>query len=323
VRYRGTQTLRRYDFTGEFVIVQEMTIKRYFILHEKPNPSTDYFVAPYIKQIQTSGTPVIQYAWGDSLDEQALDGACVVLVRYVTSAWKRQLSKHRARLHSLVYFMDDDIPDRTASQGLPLKYRFKLYRHGQRHLPWLVAQEAKFWVSTAYLRDKYPHYQCLQIDPTPLPLPEHRCRVFYHATASHRAEIAWLHGVMKAVLQKNPLIDFEIIGDRDTLAMYRSLPRTTVVHPMSWPAYQSFLAIPGRNIGLAPFVPSAFNAARSYTKWLDIQRAGAFALLASDGPWADLPLNDDRACLVPMDPKQWVNQILSHSKRIIEAKHLA
>ena len=87
--------------------------------------------------------------------------------------------------------MDDDIPDTTASRGLPLKYRFKLA-------------------------------------PQQITTPTDRYRVFYHATASHRAEIEWLYPVIATVLEKEPRIDFEIIGEHQTHKLYRKLPRTTV-----------------------------------------------------------------------------------------------
>lgn len=297
--------------------------KRYLVLQEKSNPSTDYFVLPCLQKMVPDGVPIITISWGSPLDLALLDNACVVLVRYVPSNWRAILTSHRSRLQSLVYFMDDDIPDWRASRGLSLKYRFKLYRHGQRHFGWLKQQNADFWVSTKYLASKYHALNCQQVEPTQLglPNPQPRCRVFYHATASHRDEIAWLHPVMKAVLAQTPHIDFEIVGDSTTLDLFRGLPRTTVVHPMSWAAYQAFVTQPGRDIGLAPFLTSPFNAARSHTKLFDIQRAGAYALLANNGPWQALSLDFSTSALIPMDQGAWIKAIIDQSQVVITNKY--
>jgi hypothetical protein len=287
-----------------------------------------------------------------------LDGAFVVFVRYVTHPWRKLIEQHRSKLAGLAYFFDDDIPDVKAGAGLPLKYRFKLYRHGARHFNWLLSQDATLWVSTPYLQKKYqtkhqiqeteakvmgldqasppqspivltprqlpqvapphnpqlqsqqavsirdgieglgqpterdeygqgvqegqsgPYHQCERYEQSDQhnqnssPASNRRCRVFYHATASHRAEIEWLFPVMERVLAKAPHIEFEIVGDAKTRKLYQKLPRTTTVNPMSWLEYQRFLCEPARrkvrSIGLAPHLPTPFNAARSYTKVFDI-----------------------------------------------------
>jgi hypothetical protein len=93
---------------------------------------------------------------------------------------------------------------------------------------------------------------------------------------------------MEHVLRHALTIGFEIVGDQRTHRDYRDLPCTTLVHPMSWQSYQSFVALGGRHMGLAPFLPSAFNCARSYTKLFDIARANARGLLAENGPWTSV-----------------------------------
>lgn len=285
---------------------------RFLILEEKPNPSTDYFVLPHLKAINVAGVPIDRLSWGQSLTAGLLEGTNVVLVRYLTVDWKSSIAKHRSKLSGLNYFIDDDIPDVSASRGLPLKYRIKLYCYGTRHVNWLITQGASLWVSAPYLKQKYARYQPFQIDPVQIQSPASRIHVFYHATASHAAEIEWLFPVMKEALAADPLLDFEIIGDKQTLERYRTLPRTTVIHPMSWETYQGFIARPGRHIGLAPFLPSPFNAARSHTKQFDIERAGAVGIYGDSGPWASrIKQHADRqARLLPMQHKEWIATIL-------------
>jgi hypothetical protein len=226
--------------------------------------------------------------------------------------WKRHLMRAGQNIAALTYFMDDDIPDTTASRGLSLKYRFKLARYGAWQFNWLMKQRAQLWVSTDFLKNKYASYQPIQLTPQQITTPTDRYRVFYHATASHRVEIEWLYPVMAAVLEKEPRTDFEIIGDHQTHKLYRKLPRTTVVNPMSWDSYQRFIAQPGRHLGLAPYIHSPFNAARSHTKVFDIQRAGARGIYAEDGPWGR---HQDREnmVLLPMVEEAWVDEITKQS----------
>ena len=130
---------------------------------------------------------------------------------------------------------------------------------------------------------------------------------------------------MKEVLESSSEIEFEIVGDARTRKLYKNLPRTTIIDPMSWEAYQRFIAQPGRDIGLAPHLDTPFNRARSYTKLFDIERAGAIAVVADKGPWADATAQADlRSALgadhltrwlrVPMEQDRWI-EVIKHTFR--------
>lgn len=288
-----------------------ITPRRILIVEENDNPSTDYFVMPYVRKL---GLPISKLHWKDVPTAEQLDQALVIIVRYLTPEWKKYLEQARDQIAALTYFMDDDIPDTTASRGLPLKYRFKLARYGAWQFSWMMKQRAQLWVSTDFLTTKYATYQPIQLTPQQIPTSTERYRVFYHATASHRAEIEWLHPVIAATLEQEPKINFEIIGDHLTHKLYRKLPRTTVVNPMSWGAYQHFIAQPGRHLGLAPYIESPFNAARSYTKVFDIQRAGARGIYAEGGPWGQRQ-DSEKMVLLPMVEEVWVEEITKQFSR--------
>ncbi|WP_190275512.1 glycosyltransferase family protein [Allochromatium vinosum] len=280
------------------------------LIEERPNPSTDYFVRPVL---QASGRPIHCYTFSRSLpDPSALTGASVVLVRYVPAAWAGFIERHRSRLGELIFFMDDDLFDLNAARGTNWRYRLKLARLATWRRDWLKAQGAALWVSTPYLRDKYADWQPQLIRPAPLPAPivDEHVRVFYHGSASHEAEIRWLHPVIEAALQAEPRLSFEIIGTSRVNRLYRRLPRTTVVHPMSWPTYRAFIAMPGRHIGLAPLLDSPFNHARSCTKFFDITRAGAVGIYAPGPVCADMIEHDVNGWVVALDPDAWTNAIL-------------
>lgn len=299
-----------------------MVANKILILEEKPNPSTDYFVLPHLNNTFPTDSFMRRVHWGETLSSQDLEGAIVVIVRYLTSPWLHALNANRHIIKQLIYFMDDDLGDRSTSQGLSLKYRYKLWSYAYRRFNWLMRHKTAFWVSNRFLKEKYTQYQPIEIEPQQLGIRPKRCRIFYHATASHRAEINWLLPVMQAVLQQAPMVDFEIVGDQQTLRDYKHLPRTTVVHPMSWESYQSFVALPGRDIGLAPFLDTPFNLARSHTKFFDIERAQAHGLFAENGPWAKLirSRQSQNVCrryhLLPMEPDAWVIELVRWAKDI-------
>jgi len=278
------------------------------LVEERPNSSTDYFVRPVL---QAGGRPIICHGFRSSLpDPNALTGAGVVLVRYVPTAWARFIERHRSQLAELIFFMDDDLFDLTATRGTSWRYRLKLARLATWRRDWLRAQGAGLWVSTPYLRDKYAEWSPRLIRPAPLLASDESVRVFYHGSASHEAEIRWLYPVIEAALQAEPRLTFEIIGAARVNRLYRRLPRTTVVHPMSWPAYQSFITMPGRQIGLAPLLDSPFNRARSCTKFFDITRAGAVGIYAPGPVCAGMVEHGVNGWVVPLKPDDWTQAII-------------
>ena len=279
-----------------------------FVVEEQPNPSSDFFVLPAVQHL---GERVERVGFGAVPPIKALLGAWVVFVRYVPSAWRRAVEAAQGELAGVVLFMDDDVLDPRAATGMPWRYRAKLWRLGARHHAWLRRIDAALWVSTPHLQAKYADWHPRLVEPGPIPLPEPGCRVFYHGSASHGAEIRWLHPVMAEVLRRDERVSFEIVGGQDVYRRYRRLPRVTVVHPMKWPAYQAFLAQPGRDIGLAPQLPSPFNAARSHTKAFDITRAGAVGIYAADSACGQHVHHGEDGWVLPMQPQAWVEGILA------------
>jgi hypothetical protein len=332
---------------------------RIYIVEEGPNPSTDYFVLPLALN---TGATVLRCSWSQLPDVTDLHGACVIFVRYVTTAWRALIEQTRHSLARLIYFMDDDLFDWRAAKGLTWRYRFKLLKRATWQRKWLLKMQPELWVSTPWLQQKYAQYQPCLVLPTPLSpanycnkLPNHAelpiveikqfdevrakncnvsgrdardlnaearsdsneaacvtqpCVIFYHGTGSHQAEIEWLLPVIELVLTLNANITFELIGNAKTQKLYRHLNRVNVIPQMKWPAYQAFIQQPGRHIGLAPLLEHPFNRARSYTKFFDIQRAGAAGIYAAEGPWKAFIDSGTQGVLVPMQAANWVSAIL-------------
>lgn len=277
-----------------------------YLVEEQANPSTDYYVLP---AVSTGGQRVIRRGFADLPDAADLVDAMVVFVRYVPPPWARLVEAVRPRLHRLVLFIDDDVLDVSASAGLPWRYRFKLARLAAWRSNWLRRNRAELWVSTVFLQGKYEDWQPQLLSPAPAAAPAAVCRIFYHGTSSHRAEIRWLRPVMDEVLRRDERMVFEIVGGGDVYRLYRGMPRVTVVHPMRWPAYQAFLAMPGRHIGLAPLLDSPFNRARSCTKFFDITRCGAAGIYSANGACSSVVEHEAEGLIVEQEQDAWIRAI--------------
>ena len=280
---------------------------RCIVVHERDNPTTAFYLQPLLHD-----HPDIEVAWHrfESLPPvEAFDDATVIFVRYMPARWRHRIEEIRPRVRRLVVLMDDDLLDIHATRGLPLRYRLKILRLATWHRTWLAKMRAELWVSTPYLVEKYAALGACLLPPRPLvELPSPPC-VFCHATASHRAELEWLHPVVQQVLARRPDVVFELTGGRSIARLYRNIPQVTVTPPMPWPAFRRFSAAPGRSIGLAPVLDTPFNRARSPTRFFDITRAGAVGLYSDTGPCRFWVRNDVEGLLVPNEPMQWASAI--------------
>ncbi|GAA3712739.1 hypothetical protein GCM10022421_20010 [Oceanisphaera sediminis] len=240
-------------------------------------------------------------------------------MRYVTPAWRLWAEKHRSQLGQVVFFMDDDLFDLRAHAGLPLRYRWKLYRQAWQHQAWFKKMGAQLWVSTPWLAEKYAGWQPTVLQPqspysglgSGLSVQK---TLFYHGSASHKSEFEWLYPVFEQVLSQEPTLSVELIGNSKVRNRFAALPRVHVLHPMKWPAYQALLARPGRTIGLAPLLDNGFNAARAPTKFFDITQAGAVGIYADHPVYRPLVRHEHNGLLLPMKQQVWVDAILRLSK---------
>ncbi|MEX8493230.1 hypothetical protein [Sphaerotilus sp.] len=294
-------------------------VLRWLVLQQGPNPSTDYYIRP---RAEASGCPVAYRHLDLDLPTPAdlPPGTRVVIVRYLTPAWAEALQRHQAQLAGIVYFMDDELLDPQAWQGLPAPYRQKLQRYCGRMHRVLTELVTEYWGSTAPLCERHADRAMQPMPPLPLvedagrvpiqPVPGEPVQIFYHGTSVHIDEMRWLRPVIAEVLSACPLAQFEVIGDHEVNRLFRDLPRTRVLHPMGWPNYLSHCRAMRGHIGLAPLLPGAFNAARSSTRYFDIERCRAVAIAAATPPYlSDLSDRPDRRCL-DMAPSIWSTRLI-------------
>lgn len=282
-------------------------LSRIFVVEERANPSTDFFVAP---ELQHSELDVEHFNLQQLPQLAPGEQVAVVFVRYVSKVWQRWIRQHQTQVQRLIYFMDDDLFDLSAFSGLPWRYRYKLARLAYSRRKWLQQSQAELWVSTPFLQQKYLAWQPRLVQACLPPARGQQLTLFYHGSASHQQEIEWLLPVVEEVFRAEQQLSFEIIGGAEVNALYRRLDRVHVLHPMSWPAYQALLARGQRDIGLAPLLAGRFNQARSYTKFFDITRAGAVGLYSEGSIYQQVVQHDDNGLLLPNEPQRWADAIV-------------
>lgn len=287
------------------------SVSRIWLLHEAPSATLDYLVLPALDHF---GAEIVHVALDTMpLQDELTPGTLVVVVRYVNARWAAFLDRHRARLSGIVYFMDDDLFDKGARAGLPPLFVKKLERLVDPFRDWLTSRSTGIWVSSAALKDKYAALNALQVDWAPTPELLRQVEpvwIFYHGSASHQAEQRWLRDIVADVIEANESIHFEIIGDFSVNRMFRGLSRTSILHPMTWPNYMAYSAATRREIGLAPLLPSAYNAARGPTKFFDFARLGAAGLYTDVEPYSQFVRDGEDGILLPNDAQAWVDAVL-------------
>ncbi len=291
-----------------------------YLVEERLNPSTDYFVMPAAKAI---GHRIIRCGFNDLPSASDLAGATVIFVRYIPKGWAKIVEAAREKLGRLILFMDDDVLDLKSTKGLPADYRIKLAKLAVVRKAWLQRQATELWVSTPYLFKKYIDWNPVLILPKPLePKDNFMRRVFYHGGPStHVADIKWLRPVIEEAMNRSDDLVFEIMGGRWVRRYYRGLPRVNIIKSMSWPSYQAFLTLQGRHIGLAPLLDTPFNSARSYTKFFEITRSGAVGIYSQNSPFSEIVNHGEDGLILELNQEYWINSILDLSNN--ESQRLA
>ena len=280
---------------------------RAFVVEEQFNPSSDFFVIPALENL---GFTITRLNFAQRPSRAELVGAVLVLVRYVPPAWVKLIEATRPLLRELVFFMDDDVLDRKAARDQPWRYQLKLRRLAASRKRWLHRQKARLWVSTPYLQQKYAHWQPKLILPSAVPAQINLRRLFYHGSASHQQDIRWLQPIVAEALKQDERLVFEIIGGHEVAKLYKQLPRTSIVQPLKWPAYQAMTSLQNYHIGLNPLHDAPFNRARSHTKFFDITRFGAVGIYSPASACAEVIGNDEAGLVVELDADAWVEAIL-------------
>jgi hypothetical protein len=240
-------------------------------------------------------------------------GDFVVVQRYLHAAWRAPIERQRPTLAGLAWFLDDDLLDPQALAELAAPYARKIHRMALSQRPWFEQLGAQWWVATDALARKYADAAPTVLPFAPPPLlaaTRPGIKLVYHGTASHQAEIEWLHPVIAAVQHRRDDIHFELFGELPVHRRFRELPRVAVLHPMRWENYLAYTASQRADIGLAPLLPGRFNAARGPVKFIDYTRQGALGMYSRVPPYEGFVRDGVDGVLLPNAPEAWVEAIV-------------
>lgn len=279
------------------------------------SPSINYLLLPKLAELGLNAHTDQATGLLQGLNPSTNQPELCVVCRYVNGKQLKQLHTQKRQGVKTIYFMDDDLLDPLAWGGLPWRYRFKLFSQAFVYKRRILDLVDEVWVSTPYLQNKYAHLNPVLVTakPTTATVQTHhdtKVLVCYHATASHSAEFKWLLPIMQEVLERNPRVHFELFADSHTAKLFLPLPRTAVLHPMSWPQYLAYTQSRQADIGLAPLLPSRFNAARGATKCMDYARMGAVGIYTDVPPYSEHVRHGVNGLLLPNVPAAWVQNIL-------------
>lgn len=290
---------------GEYTRASE----RIVVLTGEHSPTCDIYLRDRLRR---SALPVHYWLLGKE-PPVSLVGAFVIIVRYVDVASLAALERIKRELAGIAYLLDDDLAGAIGDRALPLHYRAYMAHFWLRYARRIGNLSSEMWVSSDVLVRRYGGSGDVhRIDPAParFAMPHERppndnadVSIFYHGQKTHCADRKWLRDVIRPVLDQCPDCRFEIVGDRAARRYYAGFQRVAVVPPMPWPVYGERSRTARLDIGLAPLVPTPFNEARSWIKYLDIARFGAVGVFAAGEPYERVVRDGYNGILRPSDDK--------------------
>ena len=290
--------------------------RRVLVLHRRGSPTVDYYLLPRLaEQIDL---PMDRHAYSHPFEPRragAIDpeGLFVIVCRYLSLPWWFYLWRRRRQLAGVVYFIDDDVPAGLADPSQTIGYKLYLLLHGLLPTPFLSRITSAIWVSTPPLAHLHRR-SAPRVLPPRLPpgevRPDRYVTVFYHGE-THRREVRFLRPIIRAVQQRCPHVIFEVFGDRSIRRMFADVPRVVTIHHMSWSDFQSYAHFRPGDIGLAPLLPSRFNASRSGTKFLQITLSGGVGIFSDVPQFRAMVRDGADGLLLDNDPNLWIEAIVN------------
>jgi hypothetical protein len=245
-------------------------------------------------------------------------GTRVILVRTPSSRWQSVLRRAEREIVDVTWLTDDDVPAAREDEWLPEPFRLRLLGNHLRFKRDFAGLIDRVWAATPQIAARFPADRVEVRAPRLFRALEHERRwvtIFYHGTAAHRREQAFLLPIFREVQARCAHTLIEVSGDQALYREFRSVPRLRVLHPLGWPDYLAHLRAGNYDIGLAPLLDTPFNRGRSGLKALQFSELGVQGVLSRRAPYTDyaeLP----GMHLVSDDSAAWTEQIVELANRL-------
>lgn len=295
------------------------------------NPSFDYYLAPRLAACGGLEVRTAMLRTGPGqLPAAQFDDALVLFCRYATPRWLAQLERLGGRVAGVALFLDDDLAALSRDPGVPRLARVRYWWHGTCHWKRLGRLAGTLLVSTPALAQRYRQANPRVLKPIGGSAgadgdssADGPFVVAYHGSSIHRAEHRWLQAVAAQVVKRSAgRVRFEVSAHGGIARSWRRCPGVVVGPWLPWPQYRA-QADRRVDLLLAPLLPSAANAVRSWTRRIDAARLAAALLVSDESVYRVAPEERALGMYAPLCPEVWTETILEHAAQPKRCRLLA
>lgn len=297
--------------------------RRVLVVAARPCPTVDYYARDLLEAKPSGGNRLVfddqvGAFLGPRPAEVIQPGTRVILVRMPSSRWQAVLRSAAREIVDVTWLIDDDVLAARDDDWLPEQFRLKLLSEHLRFKRDFASLIDRVWASTPQIAARFP-LERVEVRPPKLfsasPLERRWVTIFYHGTAAHRREHAFLIPIFKEVQARCDHTLIEVSGDHAIYRAFRSVPRLRVIHPLPWPDYLAHLRAGSYDVGLAPLLDTPFNRGRSGLKALQLSELGVQGVLSRREPYTDYAALPGLH-LVGDDSAAWTEQIVELANRL-------
>lgn len=301
---------------------------QWIILLDRIRPTDDiYFLASVAPILRQQGIHVEEVDtrsrwcpwWRSGSLLSLLEGANVLMCRSLPSAWIHWLNQHKAKIGRVIYLIDDNVRAAIVDDSLPVAYRCRMKRVANLQ-PAMFALADEVVASSEQLADTLKEYHStISVLPPPLlaPLPslqhfelapsgELPWQVGFHGTRAHVADLSHIAAAIVKLHQQRRDVAFEIMLGGYTPPELSALARCYATAPLPWKTFHEYQCQRRIHIGLAPLLPTEFNAGKSYIKFLDIAAMGGVGIFSNRYPYNEIVDHGIDGLLADDDPDDWL-----------------
>lgn len=301
---------------------------RWLMLRDRAFPTEDiYFLVSAVPELKKLGIEVDEiqtrkhwFPWRYARPLPAMyEEANILVCRSLPTVWLQWLIRNKHKLGRIVYLIDDNVKAAAQDKTLPDSYRRRM-KHVAQFQPAILALTDEVVASSQHLADtlKTQHSKVSVLTPpllAPLPGFQHfeaepsskkPWQIGFYGTRAHVADLEFIAPAMVALHHQRTDAAFEVMLGQYTPKVLSSLSRCAIPAPLPWNAFREYQCQRRIHVGLAPLLPTEFNAGKSYIKFLDIAAMGGVGIYSNRYPYNEIVEHGVNGMLADDDPNDWL-----------------